>query len=53
VGPACRGCRMRGICVGNFEYCDKALQLGQLVGNHFQVLASRCRCTRHTEVEGR
>lgn len=31
-------CRLRGIKLGNFEFCDNQLQLGQLKGNAFRIL---------------
>jgi tRNA(Glu) U13 pseudouridine synthase TruD len=31
-------CRLRGIKLGNFEFCGSPLQLGQLRGNTFRIL---------------
>lgn len=31
-------CRLRGIKLGNFEFCPTPLQLGQLRGNAFRIL---------------
>jgi tRNA(Glu) U13 pseudouridine synthase TruD len=31
-------CRLRGIKLGNFEFCGSQLQLGQLRGNAFRIL---------------
>lgn len=34
---------MRGVKVGNFEYCAQPLELGQLAGNRFSLLMRDCR----------
>lgn len=35
---ACAACRLRGIKLGNFDFCSSPLQLGSLRGNAFRIL---------------
>lgn len=35
---ACAACRLRGIKLGNFDFCSSPLQLGSLRGNTFRIL---------------
>lgn len=34
----CFACRMHGMKVGNFSYEDNSLYIGQLWGNHFEIV---------------
>lgn len=38
ISMVCAACRLRGIKLGNFDFCSSPLQLGSLRGNAFRIL---------------